>query len=244
MMSAQDAEIVEKLKFREARLFQDQIIAVRANNPNYTRLVMKNLAKDENVHMTFTIPTNGDPDLHITNETTKEHQPISIPLFLRFLSITFRDFGHFIQSFDNSERRFCKLPAVLMRAPLFEIVVNGRKLFMNVKESMVVLGNVSMIQRTDFIMGFVDDWKTGEQYMLFNRDNHLYRIPILALVKHMVKCLKESTEMTVAEKNVMKLGECEVEKFSSCLAKHVKRIFYFIQPLYYRLLIRLYAQSL
>lgn len=231
-MSIQDIQIPEDVKFKKAR-FLDQIIAF---NPNRKRLVLKNLAKDERSHMTFTVLENGEVDMHIKNEVTEEYQSISVPLFMKFLTVAFRDFGNFIEPFDTLRGRFSKLPAILIKPPLFAVEIIKKELLMNVKEAHIFIGNVSEITDPNLVMGYVEDWKAGEVYMLFYRNGQAYRMPILSFASHVIKCLRESVEFSESEKTLMKFDDVAESELSARIVRNVKRMFHFIQPLYYRIL--------
>lgn len=237
-MSIQDIQIPEDAKFKRAR-FQNYIIAVGGKNGECDKVVMKNLAEDEHSHMTLKVLPNGGIDLHLKNELTSKYEPLDWQLVLKYMGVAFRDFWNFIEQFDPSYGRFARLPAILIRPPMFEAVMKGRELIMNLKEVHVLLGSVSLITEPDIIIGFVDDWKAGEQYMIFRKEGHSYRMPMLAFAKHAIKCLKEAVEFTNSEKALMRLDQYDqLESIPSKLVRNVKRIFYFVQPLYYRIMYR------
>jgi len=230
-MSTSDSGLGEKLEFKRAR-FLDQIIAV---NPKRKRIVMKNLSKDEKSHLTLTVLDNGEVDMHTKNEATKQYESISIPLFQRFLTVAFKDFGNFFEPFDILSGRFSKVPAILIKPPMFEVAMKKKDLIMTVKEANVLLGRVSMISERDIVMGIVDDWKVGEYYLIFHREGHSYRIPLLKYMKHVIKCLKDSPEFTDNEQSLMNFDDIDEFGIFASIKRNIKRMLFLVQPFYYKI---------
>lgn len=233
-MSVQDIQIPENAKFKRAR-FLDQIIAIGGKNGKIDKIIVKNLTKDRHSHMTLEILPSGNVDFHVKNELTNAYESINWQLVAKFLSIAGKDCGQFIEQFNPVEGRFAKLPATLMPPQLFKTTFVKDELIMSVNTEQIILGSVGMIHGSDFAMGFVDDWKTGEQYAIFHKSDYYYRFPIMTFTKHMLKCLKESIIFTDAEKVLMKLDDAAKVEISAKIVRYAKRIFYFVQPLYYRI---------
>jgi hypothetical protein len=225
------------VKFKRAR-FLDKIIAVGGKKGKFDKIIVKNLAEDEHSHMTLKFLPNGNVDFHVKNELTNTYESINWQLVAKFLSIAGRDVGQFLGQFNPVEGRFAKLPAILIKAPLFKATLAKDELLMTVNTEWIILGNVYMIHGSDFVIGFVDDWKTGEQYIISHKDDHYYRFPIMAFARHVLTCLEESTIFTDKERALMKVDDIAEFKISTRIVRNMRRIFYFVQPLYYRIMCR------